>query len=137
MKRLIQILAFSFLLTGCAAIVSMFDGVNQIWESGESIESVDTPDGFSVSPTEVHALVNPMQKFAWYIYVDDKNYYLVPTQTLVPGFYANSHWAVKYGVRIEATSRKIYTQIKSSLGNTKNVNFNPLKKIVNEIYAKK
>ena len=68
---------------------------------------------------EIHELVDSFQKIPWYIYVDRENYYLVQTQSLVPGFSINSRWAVKYGAKIPASSRVAYESILAKITESK------------------
>ena len=114
-------------MVGCSSLKSAFDSTYLLWSSDKRAENVKTPPEFVVSFEEVHSLIHPLQKFGWYIYADSNSYFLVETQTLIPGFYVNSNMARKHGVKIDGKSRETYLYLKESLGNYKNYSFEKLR----------
>jgi hypothetical protein len=99
-------------------VQSIFDGVDLVWNPGMDIGSVSAPEGFVVTPAEVHGLVGLM-KFSWQIYADENNYYLSPLNSLYPGFDHNSYYARESGYRVCGTDREMFELIKAKLGESK------------------
>ncbi len=130
MKQKILILLITFSCFGCSSVESIFDGTNLAWSTEQDIESAITPKNFVVSIKEVKSLIDPLQKFGWYIYADSNSYFIAQTQTLIPGFHINSKMAREHGIKINGTSRETYLFIKQSLGSKKYFTFQELKNIL-------
>ena len=104
-----------FFVSGCSTIASLFDDVSLVWNKNIDIESVETPQGFVVSPIEIYGLVERPIKFSWELYSDRRNYYLSPLNSLVPFESNNSKLAKNYDLKICGISRKQFDEIREQL----------------------
>lgn len=97
MKKNIAILVVLFLFIGAAAaqLVWPTESKGIVFKKfGPSIESVKTPDGFSVTPAEVSQMFEP-RKFLLMIYANETDYFVVRYS-----LWQSYEKTQKYGVKI-------------------------------------
>jgi hypothetical protein len=87
-----------------APFQSINDHTHQLWdEYEEPPSSLAAPEGFTITPAQAYQIVThgDPQKFAWYVYADQTNYYLVKhAPLLIP----TSGYARKYGAQVDGRS---------------------------------
>lgn len=82
-----------------------------IWQVGENIDYVEKPNGFVVTPKEIHSVI-PLTHSKWNIYADENSYYLSSgVQKLLSKTGDNSYLAKTKGIKISGKTRKEFELI--------------------------
>lgn len=103
-RKVLSVLVFCLVFTGCTSVRSCFDDVHCVWNggSGSVPKTTPAPSGFEISPATAHMITE--QHYGprinvWHIYADSENYYVID------GFFgSNSARAIHDGLIINGST---------------------------------